>query len=143
MPQPEDELRSLVAEWVRKADLDFATVERLAPEEGFRDVVMFHAQQATEKFVKAVLARHQIEFPKTHVIKHLLILLAPVEPALTETLHETRWLSPFGVEIRYPADRADSLPGDEVRALALTRLVRESVMALLNPYLASEETQPL
>ena len=143
MPQPEDVVRGLVAGWIRKADLDFATVVHLAPEEHFRDIVAFHAQQAAEKYVKAILTRHQIEFPKTHLIEQLLILLSPAEPQLADALDAARWLSPFGVDVRYPGDRPDTLPGDEVRALALTRLVRERVMALLNPYLAAEGTHPL
>ena len=143
MRPPEVVVRRLVAVWIKKADLDFDTVEHLAGEERFRDVVAFHAQQAAEKYVKAILTRHQIEFPKTHLIEQLLILLSQAEPQLAHALDTAQWLSPFGVDMRYPGDRPDTLPGDEVRALALTRLVRERVMALLNPYLAAEDTHPL
>jgi len=49
--------------------------------EGFEDYenVGFHAQQAAEKFIKAFLVRHQIEFPKTHDIGLLRQLVARVE----------------------------------------------------------------
>jgi HEPN domain-containing protein len=47
MRPPEDEVRRLVLDWLRKADLDFDVVVRLAEEGGrFRDVIVFHAQQA-------------------------------------------------------------------------------------------------
>ena len=49
MRPPDDEIRSLVAGWIEKADLDFDTVVRLCAEERFRDIVAFHAQQAVEK----------------------------------------------------------------------------------------------
>lgn len=136
MRPPEQEIRLLVGEWIRKADLDFRTVVRLSPEGEFRDIVGFHAQQAAEKYLKALLTRHQIEFPKTHVIRRLLILLEPVDPAMVKVLDDANWLSPFGAEIRYPGDRAEALPGVEVRARQLAQKVRDAVMAVLDPYLA-------
>lgn len=87
--------------------------------------------------MKALLTRHQIEFPKTHVIRRLLILLEPIDPAMVLALDEASWLSPFGAELRYPGDRAETLPGEEVRAYQLAQTVRDSVMAILNPYLSA------
>jgi HEPN domain-containing protein len=95
MRPPEEEIRRLVTEWIKKADLDLKTAVRLSAEGEFRDVVAFHAQQAVEKYLKALLTRHQLEFPKTHVIRRLLILLESVDPAMVEALDEANWLSPF------------------------------------------------
>ena len=47
----------------------------------------------------------------------MLILLEPVEPAMADALDDANWLSPFGAEIRYPGDRVEVLPGEEVRAV--------------------------
>ena len=44
----------MVSEWVRKADLDFQTVARLVAEDAFRDIAVFHARQAAEKYLKAL-----------------------------------------------------------------------------------------
>jgi hypothetical protein len=44
MQPPEEAIDALVAEWVRKADLDFQTVVRLVAEDAFRDIVVFHAR---------------------------------------------------------------------------------------------------
>ena len=98
-------------------------------------MVAFHAQQAAEKYLKALLTRHQVEFPKTHVIRRLLILLQEVEPALAQALDEANWLTPFGADVRYPGDRPETLPGGEVRAHLLALKVRDSVVAVLNPFL--------
>ncbi len=138
MKRPEDEIRRLVSEWLRKAHLDFRTVERLIAEDPFRDIVAFHAQQAAEKYLKALLTRHQIEFPKTHELRRLLELLSEVEPRLAASLTDVKWLDPFGVEVRYPGDRPDTLPGDEKRARELAKLVRDSVLAVLNRYLSGD-----
>jgi len=136
MKRPEEEIRGLASEWLRKADLDLLTVDRLCLEDPFRDVVAFHAQQAAEKYLKALLTRHQIEFPKTHELRRLLELLAGAEPQLAAGLTDIKWMEPFGVDVRYPGDRPDTLPGDEQRARELAQMVRDAVLAVLGPYLA-------
>jgi HEPN domain-containing protein len=61
------ELRDLVRDWLRNADLDCDVAARLVSEgDRFRDIVAFHCRQAVEKYVKAILVRHQVEFRKTH-----------------------------------------------------------------------------
>jgi len=105
MRPPEAELKALVGEWVKKAAQDFAGAERLAAEGSeFKELVVFHAQQAVEKYLKALLVLHQIEFPKTHDIEKLLRLLDTVQPEIVEPLLDAKWLTPFGVEVRYPGD---------------------------------------
>jgi HEPN domain-containing protein len=136
MTPAEEEVRRLVGDWIRKADLDFDTVVRLIAEERFRDIVAFHAQQAAEKYLKALLTRRQVEFPKTHVIRALLALIRPVEPALAQSLDGASWLSPFGAEIRYPGDRPETTPGDAARAYQLAHEVRGAVKGVLHPYLS-------
>lgn len=136
MRQPEEELRDLIAEWVRKAEMDCKSVELLIPQSDLGEVVVFHAQQAVEKLLKAMLTRHQIEFPKSHEIRLLLALLREKEPALAEQLADCVWLDPFAVEIRYPADRPDILPGDVEKALDLTRAARFAISAALRSFLS-------
>jgi HEPN domain-containing protein len=61
-----------VQSWLKKASQDLRAASILVEEE-FDDynTSAFHAQQASEKFLKAFLVRHQVEFPKTHDIKEL------------------------------------------------------------------------
>ena len=87
-------LRELVVQWFEKADRDFdAAVYLLAQGGRFREIIAFHCQQAVEKHLKALLVRHQIEFPKTHDIRKLLGLIATVHPDLAESLHDADLLS--------------------------------------------------
>lgn len=138
MKPAEDELRALVGDWVRKADLDIAVAVRLlAGGREFRDAIAFHSQQGAEKYLKGLLVRHQVEFPKTHDIERLLRLLQPVEPEIADALVEARWLTPFGVDIRYPGDFPETLPGDESRAVELVQRVKDAVMTVLQPYLSA------
>ena len=123
---------ALLREWIEKADADLEVARRLAAEAAgnlrIREIVGFHCQQAAEKYLKALLTRRQIEFPKTHDIKTLLNLAgAPV----ADSLSGAKWLTPFGVEIRYPGDTAEMLPGDEMKAIEIANHVKQSVLAIL------------
>lgn len=98
MRPPEEVKRDLVGKWLRKAANDLAAAFVLSNDEGgFPSVVGFHAQQAVEKYLKAFLTWHQVEFTKTHDIGLLLALVASVDPALSALLQEADTLTPYGV----------------------------------------------
>ena len=66
-------MKPLTSEWVEKAEGDFATAEReirVRKTPNF-DAVCFHAQQCTEKYLKALLQEADLPFGKTH---HLISL---------------------------------------------------------------------
>jgi len=65
------------------------------------DTVCFHAQQAVEKSLKALLALKDVEYPWRHDLGELLALVAPWCPALKEMELEILALSPYAIEIRY------------------------------------------
>jgi len=136
MKPPEAALRQLVRQWVDKATADFEAAEQLSTKGGrFREIVAFHCQQAVEKYLKALLVQHQVEFPKTHDIAKLLDRVATVDLATAESLRDADALTPFGVEARYPSDSPEVLPSGEIEAIAMVRVVRTAVMILLQPYL--------
>ena len=97
-----------------------------------RDVVGFHCQQTVEKYLKALLTFCQVEFPKTHDIKRLLALVSCANPEAADALSGAKWLGPFGVDVRYPGDAAEMLPGDEVRAIKIARLAKAVVRRILD-----------
>ena len=58
------------------AEQDLAACKLLAASAGIGDAIVgFHAQQALEKSLKAVLSAHMIEFRRTHDLVTLLDLL--------------------------------------------------------------------
>ncbi len=61
-------------EWLRQARVDLR-VARLAPADMAREPFAFHAQQAAEKALKAVLPTRGIRFPFVHDLERLLELL--------------------------------------------------------------------
>jgi HEPN domain-containing protein len=85
--------------------------------------------------LKALLVRHQIEFPKTHDIAKLLDRVAAVDASIAESLRDADVLTPFGVEVRYPSEAPEVLPGGETEAIGIARRVKNAVMVSLRPYL--------
>jgi HEPN domain-containing protein len=104
----------------------------MPPDLTLREIIAFHCQQAAEKYLKALLTRCQIDFPKTHNIRDLLQLAAQVNPDSMQQLLGAHWLTPFGVDTRYPGDFPEVLPGDEAKAVALAVQVKEAVVPLLS-----------
>jgi HEPN domain-containing protein len=105
---------------LRKAREDADAVEKLAPDPEIADsVVGFHAQQAAEKSMKAVLAACGDEFPWTHDLRHLMDRLDDVATPLPESLRDVRALAPWAVEFRYGETIDDQLDRKQAFALAL------------------------
>jgi HEPN domain-containing protein len=133
MNPPEAVVRELVAQWLNKAETDFEAAEHLVTEDRrFRDVIGFHCQQAVEKYLKAFLVQHQVEFPKTHDISKLLALIAGIDSGVAESLGDAEVLTPFGVEVRYASDAAEVLPGGETEAIEIARRVRQAIVPILD-----------
>jgi hypothetical protein len=61
-----------------------------------------------------------------------LSLVGSANPTIADSLTEARWLTPFGVGIRYPGDAAEMLPGDEGKAIEIAGRVKQSVHAILS-----------
>ena len=95
-------------DWLRHAesDLHFARLGR-ADAVVMRNQPAFHAQQAAEKAIKAVLLHHQVRFPKTHDLEVLIELIALARIPWPFTTPEVEALTPYAVELRYPGGFAD------------------------------------
>jgi HEPN domain-containing protein len=89
-------------EWLLHAgsDLNLARLGRqgdVLPEQ-----VCFHAQQAVEKALKAVLIYSCVDFPFTHDLEELLDTLSEAGISVPTELEEIGALTPYAVETRYP-----------------------------------------
>ena len=81
----------------------FAARAILAAGEAF-DTVCFHAQQAVEKSLKAVLALYEIEYPRRHDLGELLELVKPLAPVVAQYAERIISLAPYAVEVRYEVE---------------------------------------
>jgi len=100
MKAPRDHAQALLG----KAANDLVAAQATLATGKALDTVCFHAQQAAEKSLKAVLALHDIEYPWRHDMSELLELAKPRLPALTVYEDRLSSLTPFAVEIRYDAE---------------------------------------
>jgi HEPN domain-containing protein len=91
------------ADWLRyaRSDLELARINR--PDEVLFEELCFHAQQAAEKALKAVLIAEGISPPKTHNIRMLLDILSQVIVAPQE-VEDAAGLTDYAVTSRYPGD---------------------------------------
>ncbi len=136
MRRPEQVIRDFVQQWLEKADEDLRAGEILLDSdlEDF-DSAGFHAQQAAEKFIKAVLVRHQIPFPKSHNIALLRGLMVRADKTLAEKLSPADSLTPYGVEFRYPGELEPVSRDQGLQAIQLAKQVRAETLSHLKKYL--------
>jgi HEPN domain-containing protein len=132
MRPPEEVKRDLVRQWLARADADLDTAKFLfSPGRSFFSAICFHCQQAAEKYFKAFLTWHQIEFPKTHDLGMLLGLIASIDSSLAASLTEVAALNPYGVDIRYPGDVPEITREDAEEAMRLADRVKEAIFLAL------------
>ena len=133
MTPPEEVVRRLAGDLLAKAAVDLLVCERLLGQgAAFFETVAFHAQQAAEKSLKALLVARQVEFPKTHDIERLVELVAIGDGALAETLADAAELTPFGVEYRYPGEYAPVTAEAANACVSLARKVHDEISKRLS-----------
>jgi hypothetical protein len=86
---------------VRKAESDLSNVRRTLASEGPYDTGLFHCQQAVEKYLKALLAVHDVNYPRVHDVGELAELGQEFCPALRILPFPISVFNPFAVTIRY------------------------------------------
>ncbi len=107
----EDDMPSVLLRLAR--DDEFAA-QALLPVKGATDAIVgFHAQQAVEKSVKAVLASSNVEFPYTHDLNGLTELCERNGIDVPAELAEIDQLTPYGVQLRYGANLPSELDRDQ------------------------------
>ena len=125
-----------VRQWLEGADNDIeageAIVERVMRS---YETASFHAQQGAEKALKALLIRHQVEFPKSHDLGELLRLAEPIAVGISQELGDAERLNRHAVDTRYPTSGPPVDRDQARRDLTLGARVRDYVRDLLQPYL--------
>jgi HEPN domain-containing protein len=88
-------------EWLSRARSDLI-LAKAAGVGIYLEDLCFHAQQAAEKAVKALLIRQRVDFPYVHDLAELLTLLERTELSLPESIRQSAKLTRFAVFTRYP-----------------------------------------
>lgn len=131
-PSDEDARLKLVPEWFFKVDHDKDAAEALLVREPpLLFASCFHAQQAAEKWLKALLTWWEIEPPKTHNIGQLLRLAASRDAPFAESLLNAVALNPYAVVSRYPGDQPEPSRQEAQQAIGAACAVRAAVLGVL------------
>ncbi len=116
-----------IKNWLFRANEDIAVIESLSglDLEYYTSTICFHAQQAVEKYLKAYLIYHDIDFPRTHDVDYLLLECQKIDKDSFEI--DLLSLTDYGVSIRYPDDFF--IPGiDETKVyLELARQIKQLI----------------
>jgi len=127
-----------VHEWLAGAEEDLrAAAGILGLEDPPLTSTSFHAQQAAEKAIKAMLTRFEVPVDKTHDLGALLASAESVSRGIGTLLAGVEVLTPFAVSGRYPGG-PKPLAEAAARHVALARRTTEVVRAALQTYLDSE-----
>jgi HEPN domain-containing protein len=100
----------LAAQLLRRASEDEAAARAMLPLASVTQAIVgFHAQQAVEKSLKAVLAAHRVEFPFMHDIAGLTELCEQAGAHLPHELDGVDALTPYAAILRYDDNPAGSV----------------------------------
>ncbi len=116
---------------------DEALVQKVAADSEISDsIIGFHAQQAVEKQIKAVLAARRIKFAKSHALDYLIGLVEQHEIGAPPGLEQASTLSPWAVEFRYEGENPPAL--NREHALQLVKELRSWAESEINAARCSE-----
>lgn len=123
----------IVREWLTKAeeDFEFARVN-FEEEKNFFAQICFHFQQAAEKFLKAYIVAHELDFRKIHELPLLLRTCQAGDPSFDFLREDCEFLSTFYVDTRYPVHWPTQFTRGETQkafqsAAQIRRMIREKL----------------
>lgn len=89
--------------WLKSAELDLQSIEKLLNEAHLTPVISFHAQQTIEKSLKSILEYHEQDVPKLHSIENLFTKVAKFINLSTD-IDIIKQLDSLYIDARYPGD---------------------------------------
>ena len=120
------------AEWLRYAKMDYAMAKHgksLHPVP--LEIICFHCQQASEKALKAIMAYHEDEIPRTHNISDVLSLCETHYPGIAlRFAHQADRLTNFAAVTRYPYSEIEVTEADMELALENAEQILSYVTSL-------------
>ena len=124
----------IVREWLEKADEDFEFARlNLQEKKPFYAQICFHFHQAAEKYLKAYIIAHELEFLKIHDLSMLLRICLSKDPSLEKLREACEYLNAFYVETRYPVHWPTNFSHEEARkSLQNTEGIRSFIKARLS-----------
>jgi HEPN domain-containing protein len=128
MPNPDPEIIKKVLQWLVFADedLELASNALNNNDNGPYRLIAYHCQQCAEKYLKAYLVYHNVDFPYTHSIRRLLQLCARYA-TWPQSLENAKELTPYAITTRYPGEYEEVTEEEANRSISLAQQVRDCI----------------
>jgi HEPN domain-containing protein len=110
--------------WLRFAKSDLALASNCPNDEVLLESLCFHAHQAAEKSVKAILIKYNKNFPKSHNLK-VLLEIAAKEIKIPQAIMDAVGLTGYSVTGRYPGDWETVTQAEYAEAVGQAKLIYE------------------
>lgn len=91
----------LAKEWLKASLSDLMNIEAILDNDFLTHIIAFHAQQAVEKSLKAIMENRNKKIPKVHSLRKLIVL---IESEIEYDLELIKLLDSLYIESRYPTD---------------------------------------
>ena len=89
-------------EWLAKAEEDYGFAVESIRDTSYYAPVCFHFHQAAEKYLKAFIIAHDLEFRPVHNLLELVRICQAKAPDVSEIEEACYYLNPFYIDTRYP-----------------------------------------
>ena len=119
-------------EWLNRAYSDLAIASAQIAD-AYPEDLCYHAQQATEKALKALLLHRVVAIPRVHDISDLLGNLLKTGVTIPESIREAAFLSEYAVAARYPGLEEPVTPDELQSAIEKAREVVLWVESIVLP----------
>ena len=94
--------KKMALEWLKLANDDLALIDEIIDKENFTNIAAFHAQQAVEKTLKALLEYHKRSIPRKHDLFFLKESVKDFIEITNDDILDT--LNKLYIDSRYPGD---------------------------------------
>ena len=124
--------KDLLQQWLDKSNDDLRSADYLAtmhhptPDE----IICFHCQQSSEKYLKSYLFLHDIEPPKTHNLIELMEMCEKINNNFSTVLPQLDILTDYSVFPRYP-NQLKITNEDMKIAIRYAKIVQEFVLKVI------------
>lgn len=131
MSIPDKDHLEKVILWISYAedDLGLAHYALTMPDSRPYRLIAYHAQQCAEKYLKAYLVSHDIDFPYTHDIGKLSKLCG--SHTWIEKIKDAEELTPYAITARYPGVDEMVTENEAQQAVNLASVVRKTIRKVL------------
>jgi HEPN domain-containing protein len=126
-------LPEIAKEWLEKTEEDYGFACAGIEGTSYFAQICFHFQQAAEKYLKAFIVAHKLEFRAVHNLLELLEICKQNEPGIEELQKACYFLNPFYIDTRYPVHWPSHYDKDTaLEAKEMTEKIRDWVKRYIN-----------